>query len=187
MSVGELKVKDAMTKRIATINKSETVRAAAVCMKKWRVGSLIVVSDKTPVGIVTESDIIKKVVSNDLSAGNTVVSEIMSAPVKFIDPNERLSDAAKKMTTSRTRRMPVMEKGSLVGILTHTDIVRVSPALIDILSERIRMREGSRQLSGENNSGLCESCGNFSDNLVALDDEWVCDGCKEEKQAAQAQ
>lgn len=187
MGVGELKVKDAMTKRIATINKDETVRAAAVSMKKWRVGSLVVVSDKTPVGIVTESDIIKKVVSNGLTAGNIAVGEIMSKPVKFITPDERLSDAAKRMTTGRIRRMPVMDRGELVGILTHTDIVRVSPALIDILSERIRMRDEDRQFSGENNSGLCESCGNFSDNLVVLDDEWVCGDCKEEKQATQTQ
>ncbi len=185
MGVSELKVRDAMTKRIATIGKNETVQSAANLMKKWRVGSLIVVSGKTPAGIVTESDIIKKVVSSGLSAGQIEVGEIMSKPVKFIGPNDMLSDAAKKMTTGRIRRMPVMENGVLVGILTHTDIVRVSPALIDILSERIRMREGGRQLSGENNSGLCESCGNFSENLAALDDEWVCDDCREEKQAAQ--
>ncbi len=185
MSISELTVRDAMTKRIATVGETETVQSAAALMTKWRVGSLVVVRGKRPAGIVTESDMIKKVVSRDLSAGNIEVREVMSRPVKFTGPNERLSDAAKKMITSRVRRMPVVENGELIGILTHTDIVRVSPALIDILSERIRMREGGRQLSGENNSGLCESCGNFSENLAALDNEWVCDDCSEEKQAAQ--
>ena len=183
-TIQEMKVKDAMTKRIATIGTEETVQTAANMMKKWRVGSLIVTNGKNPIGILTESDIIKKVVSKDLSAGNVTVKEIMSTPLIFLSPEERLSDAAKKMISGKIRRVPVVKSGELIGMLTHTDIVRISPAAIDILSERIKMREGERVLSQGGAVGVCESCGNFSENLLQTDDEWACEDCNEEKKSA---
>ncbi|MBI4176935.1 MAG: CBS domain-containing protein [Candidatus Aenigmarchaeota archaeon] len=175
------KVKDAMTRRIATINENAAVQAAAELMKKRRVGSLIVVRSKNPVGIVTESDIIKKVVSRDLSAANVAVKEIMTAPLKHLDPEENLNEAVKKMTAAKIRRMPVVSKGEVVGILTHTDIVRVSPSMIDILSERAKMREAEPQLSVGTSIGTCESCNNYSEKLVPVDDEWLCEDCAQEK------
>ncbi|MBI4167829.1 MAG: CBS domain-containing protein [Candidatus Aenigmarchaeota archaeon] len=183
MSAEKMAVKDAMTRRIATISESASVQSAAELMKKWRVGSLIVIRGKNPAGIVTESDIIKKVVSSDLSAANIEVREIMTAPLKFLSPDENLNDAARKMIASKIRRMPVISKGEVVGILTHTDIVRVSPAMIDILSERAKMRESEPQLEIGSSVGLCESCGNYSEILTSTDDEWLCVDCKQEKSA----
>ncbi|MBI1972068.1 MAG: CBS domain-containing protein [Candidatus Aenigmarchaeota archaeon] len=178
-----MRVKDAMTRRIATIGESDSVQSAAELMKKWRVGSLIVVRGKNPTGIVTESDIIKKVVSRDLSAANIEVKEIMSSPMKFLSPEENLTDATRKMISAKIRRMPVISKGEVVGILTHTDIVRISPSMIDILSERARMRESEPQLSVGGSVGICESCGNYSESLAAADDEWLCEDCMQEKPA----
>ncbi len=183
MTTGKMTVKDAMTRRIATIGESASVQSAAELMKKWRVGSLIVVKGKNPAGIVTESDIIKKVVSSDLSAANVEVKEIMTSPLKFLSPEENLSDAARKMIANRIRRMPVVSKGEVVGILTHTDIVRMSPSMIDILSERAKMRESGPRLEIGSSVGLCESCGNYSESLTPTDDEWLCVDCKQEKAA----
>ncbi|MBI2085033.1 MAG: CBS domain-containing protein [Candidatus Aenigmarchaeota archaeon] len=177
----QMRVKDAMTRRIATIGENSTVQNAAGLMKKWRVGSLIVIRGKNPVGIITESDIIKGVVSRDLSAANVEVKEIMASPLKFLSPEENLNDASRKMITSRIRRMPVISKGEIVGILTHTDIVRVAPSLIDILSERAKMRESEPQLEIGHSVGLCESCNNYSERLTSVDDEWVCEDCNQEK------
>lgn len=178
-----MRVKDAMTRRIATVSENSTVQNAAELMKKWRVGSLIVIRGKNPVGIITESDIIKSVVSRDLSAANIEVREIMASPLKFLGPEENLNDASRKMIASRVRRMPVVSKGEIVGILTHTDIVRVSPSLIDILSERAKMRESEPQMETGHSVGLCESCNNYSENLTSVDDEWVCEDCNQEKTA----
>jgi len=183
IAVEDLKVKDAMTKRIATIGENETVQVAAKTMKQWRVGSLIITNGKNPIGILTESDIIKKVVSKGISAGDVNTKEIMSSPLMFLSPHERLSDAATKMSSGKIRRMPVIKDGEVIGILTHTDIVRMSPAAIDILSERIKMRTGERIFPSEGNTGVCESCGNYSEKLIQVDDEWVCEDCNEEKRS----
>lgn len=177
----KLKVKDAMTRRIATVSETASVQQAAELMKKWRVGSLIIVRGKNSAGIVTESDIIKKVVSKDLSAANIEVKEIMSSPLKFLSPEEDLNDATRKMITGRIRRMPVISKGEVVGILTHTDIVRVAPSLIDILSERVKMRETEPRPDVGISVGMCESCGNYSESLAIADTEWLCEDCKQEK------
>ncbi len=181
----QMKVKDAMTRRIVTTGGNASVQSAAELMKKWRVGSLIVIRGKNPVGIVTESDIIKKVVSRDLSAANIEVKEIMASPLKFLGPEENLNDASRKMIANRIRRMPVISKGEVVGILTHTDIVRVSPLLIDILYERAKMRESEPALNFGTSVGSCESCDNYSERLTQSDDEWVCDDCAREKSAEQ--
>ncbi|MBI3413308.1 MAG: CBS domain-containing protein, partial [Candidatus Aenigmarchaeota archaeon] len=171
------KVKDAMTRRIVTVGESASVQAAAELMKKRRVGSLIVMRGKNPVGIVTESDMIKKVVSRDLSAANLDVKEIMSKPLRYLSPEDNLNEAARKMIASKVRRLPVVKKGELIGILTHTDIARVAPSMVEILSERVGMREGQPQADIGTNTGTCESCSNYSENLTTIDDEWLCEDC----------
>lgn len=176
---GNIKVKDAMTKKVITIAEPASIQAAAIAMTQKRVGSLVVVRGKNPVGILTESDIIKKVVSRDLSAANSHVKEIMSRPLKYVSPDEDLGSVAKKMIANKIRRIVVMKRGELLGVITHTDIVRASPGMADVIVERLRMREGERPILQEDNTGTCESCGNISDDLQQVDDEWLCDECRE--------
>ncbi len=176
---GEIKVKDAMIRKVMTISESANAQAAARSMAENRVGSLVVVRGKNPVGMVTESDIIKKVVSKDRSAGNVSVREIMAKPVKYVSPDDDLESAIKKMIANKIRRIVVMKRGELLGILTHTDIVRASPGFVDVINERLRMRVGDRPVLQEDNTGTCESCGNISFDLQLVDDDWLCDECRE--------
>ncbi|MFH0889724.1 MAG: CBS domain-containing protein [Candidatus Aenigmatarchaeota archaeon] len=176
---GVIKVKDAMVKKIITIGESVNIQTAARAMTENRVGSLVVMRGKNPVGILTESDIIKKVVRRDLSAANAHVKEIMSHPLKYVGPDEDLGSVAKKMIANKIRRIIVMKRGELLGIITHTDIVRASPGMADVIGERLRMREGERPILQEDNTGTCESCGNISDDLQQAGDEWLCDECRE--------
>ena len=186
----ELKVKDAMTKKIITIKSDETVLEAAKAMETNRVGSLIVTTNEKPVGIITESDIIKKIVSKNILADNIKISDIASKPIIFSSPEERLSDAAAKMITNKVRRLAVIDNGELVGILTHTDIAQNMPSMVTLLSERVKMRRSDhtvidRYIIGPTMSGsvagLCEVCGNYSESLKVFDDEWLCGSCHKEK------
>jgi len=187
--VEDLKVRDAMTETIITVPKDETVLEAAKIMEKNHIGSLIVISGTSPIGILTESDVIKKVVSQNLSAADMKVNKVMSSPIIFSNPTEKLSDAAMKMIENRVRRLAVIERGDLVGIITHTDIARMMPSMITVLVEKVRMKgpdtpmvdRYSKKLAGGKLAGLCEACGNYSPYLNMFDEEWLCERCHKER------
>ncbi|MBI1972070.1 MAG: CBS domain-containing protein [Candidatus Aenigmarchaeota archaeon] len=188
--MGGTLVQDIMTKNVISVDESASVKTAADTMAKNRVGSLIVKSESGPVGIVTESDIIKKVVSRGADTKRTRVGEVMNTPVIFASPEQSVTDAASIMTANRVRRLPVIQNNKIVGIVTHTDIVRASPAMISLLEERLRMREVSAEIPTRESrirvgsmAGLCECCGKYSTGLEVFDEEWACENCSNEKRA----
>jgi CBS domain-containing protein len=117
------KVKDIMTKKVITIESTKTVSEAAIMMTEKDVSNLIVMDHNVPIGIVTERDIVRRVIAKDRQS-STKISEIMSTPLRVIDPDASLKDAARKMTRQRIRRLPVIRDNKLVGMLTSTDFAR---------------------------------------------------------------
>ncbi len=179
----DLRVKDAMVRSVIMIDSDDSVYTAAETMANNRVGCLVVTGSGKPVGIVTESDIVKKITSMDVRPKDAKISSIMSWPLVFASPDEKLSDAAARMIANRIRRMPVLKEGNIVGIITHTDIVRASPELHNLLSDRIAMRDyddlsrRETRVPPEKRAGMCVDCGNFSSTLVGLGDDWLCGSC----------
>ena len=117
------KVKEVMTKIVVTIEANKTVIEAATLMAKNDVGNLIIMNDNMPIGIVTERDFVRRV----LVTGNppkTKISEIMSTPLRVIDPEAPLKEAARRMVRKGIRRLPVIKDNKLVGIITATDFAR---------------------------------------------------------------
>ncbi|HDM66792.1 MAG TPA: CBS domain-containing protein, partial [Thermoplasmatales archaeon] len=96
-------VKEAMKMKPVTITPDTSVQEAAKLMRKHRIGSCIVVEDK-PIGIVTESDIVQKVVSLDKQASSVKVKEIMSSPLIIIDPYKSIEEAMRVMARCNIRR-----------------------------------------------------------------------------------
>jgi CBS domain-containing protein len=178
MATGIL-VKNIMTKSVVQVDYDKTVQEAAKIMVDHRVGSIIVVKDKNPIGIITETDINKKIVALGKDPKKLKVEEIMSSPIAFSDPNEDITLAVEKMKKHRIKRIPVVDNGKIVGIVTDTDIARASPDMLDILNFRLKMRAEEPSLEETSTSGLCESCGEYSDDLRLVDDEWVCENCRE--------
>jgi len=134
-----LLVRDIMTEWVATAGPERTVREAATIMVKGRTGSLVVVSGGRPVGIVTEGD-----VSRSLSTGanpdKVSVRKIMSKRLITVNPDRRVEEAAKLMTEKKVKKLPVVESGNLLGIVTQTDIVASSFELVTSLKEMVRAR-----------------------------------------------
>jgi CBS domain-containing protein len=124
------KVKDAMNKIVKTIEPSATMADAAKKMKKNRIGCLVVVDGNRPVGMITERDLAFKVIAEEKSL-QTRVEEVMSRDLKTIDKERTLKDAAKIMAAHLIRRLPVVEEGVLIGILTLDDIIRVEKIGVD--------------------------------------------------------
>jgi len=134
-------VKDAMIKKVIVTKPDATVREAAKIMTKYRIGSLLVVDDEKLVGIVTELDIIWKVVAGDLNPNTTLVKDIMTKKVIAIKSNRTLEDATHVMVEKKIKKLPVLEGKKLVGIITCTDLVSVQPKLIEALAKLMLFEE----------------------------------------------
>jgi len=116
-------VKDFMTKNVITIDASKTVIEAADLMSQNNVGDLVVMDKNTPVGIVTERDLVRRVLAERKSL-DIKVSEVMTTPLRVIDPEAPLKEAARRMVNKGIRRLPVIKDNKLVGIITATDFAR---------------------------------------------------------------
>jgi CBS domain-containing protein len=174
-------VHDAMTSTVITVDPKTTVKDAAVLMTRFKIGSLVIKSDTEPEGLITESDIIEKVVSKDIKASEITIGQIMTKNLIIIDPGSELNQAARVMAKNNIRRLPVVNNGSLVGILTSTDVLRVSPELTEILVENARMENQIDYNESENSvPGTCELCGNYVEYLDVFDGKYVCEECKED-------
>jgi CBS domain-containing protein len=117
------KVKDFMTKGVLTIDSQMTVIEAAELMSLKEVGDVVVTEGDMPRGIVTERDFVRRVIAKRRPL-DTKISYIMSTPLITIEPNASLNEAARKMINNRIRRLPVMEKHKLVGIIVVSDFAK---------------------------------------------------------------
>ncbi len=170
-------VAEVMSHHPVVVGPEATVAEAAVVMRDRDVGSILVIADSKPMGIVTEKDLVTKVVARDVLPSKVKVTEIMSSPVVSIDPLTEVTEAARKMASLHIRRLPVVKGGDLLGMLTEADILRIWPALIEVTRERARI---ASQPNGEEVEGYCEKCSLFAEDLVEVDGQLLCGGCREE-------
>ncbi len=177
-----IKVKDAMVTTVITARLTQTVQDAANIMKEKDVGSLIICEGKNPLGIVTREDIVNKVTSENKMASKVFLKEIMSMNLITCTPDDDISTVARTMSKYRYERLPVISMGKLVGIISAREIAKVAPAVIEIMTEHLRIEEPQTAPKEEEDTteGECELCGNYSDNLHKVNDRWVCDKCEEE-------
>ncbi len=169
-------VVEIMTATPLTISAEATVAEAAAIMRDKEVGSLVVIQDSRPTGIVTERDVVTKVAAEDRSSKKTKVQDIMSAPLVAVHPHQEVAEAAKVMAARGIRRLPVIREGKLVGMLTENDIIRVWPQLIEVTREWDRAGLESQFAKGV--EGHCESCGVYSTHLVWDRNLLVCPECR---------
>ncbi len=116
-------VKDIMIEEVLFTDVSSSINEVANLMSTKDVGSLVVIEDEKPIGIITERDILKKVVAKGLDPGETKVSEIMHTPLITIDSESSIFQAAELMNINKIRRLPVVKGEKIVGIITVFDIM----------------------------------------------------------------
>ena len=124
MTIDSVLVSSIMTKDVKTAGENQIIRAAAEMMDKAGIGSIVIVGNTgIPSGIITERDIVKIVSSQDVSFEQPL-STVMKTPVMTGDIMMSLKDALQTMQTRNIRRLPIMENGKMVGIVTDKDIFR---------------------------------------------------------------
>jgi len=183
-----LLVRDVMNENIMFVDESTTVDKIAEFMNRQYASCVIVKKRDSAVGIITDTDIIKKVVAKNLQPKNVKAKEIMSYPLIFVKPDDEIQVATTKMRMYNISRVVVIDDNkNLVGIVTADAIARTVPELIDILelkNEIAAKKEKVLKETPEEESlfGICDECGNTSDDLRYVDGKWLCESCREELQ-----
>ncbi len=177
----DIYVEEVMSRKPRIGTPDMSVRQAAQMMRNEDVGSLIIVDKNEAVGMLTERDLLEKIVSVGRSASRTKVRSVMSHPLVTVGPKETIINAARMMATLKLRRLPVVSRGKLIGILTEKDVLKLSPSLIELTREWSMLGvQGKKKGGSPSTSGYCENCGAFSSELIPNDSELLCSDCAEQ-------
>lgn len=174
-------VKDVMSSPVVTLNEKEPVTKIAQLMDKYDLGCIIVTGkDGKPLGIITERDLVRRVLAKNRPRYKLAAKNVMTAPLITIDPDETLSEASRRMSRLNVRRLGVMYKGRLVGIISSKDILAITPELIEIIQEKAKI-EGEtapEEVPQQPMAGYCDHCGQWSDTLEEVEGSFICEDCK---------
>ena len=136
---GIVLVRDIMSKDVKVVRPDSSAKEVVATMNKFDIGSIIVVQSDRPVGIITERDILRRIVEPCLAPETLRAREVMSSPVMTIDDTASIDEAANIMARKRIKRLLVMESNRrIAGIVTFTDIVTQVPNMLGILEELVR-------------------------------------------------
>lgn len=131
-----LKVENVMVADVVTVQAEATVREAVELMNKNEIGCLVVIDEEEkPVGIITERDLLKRVLAKRKDPVRTKVKDIMSKPLVTGTPHMDIEATVRLMFKHKIKKLPVVENGRLVGLVTLTDLVRFQPQIIRILKK----------------------------------------------------
>ena len=125
-----IRVGELISRRLIYIDSEDNVIKAAILMRENNISSLLVKHKGDFVSIVTEKDIINKVVAEELYPGDVKVGDIMSKDLFIVSKNESIEEAAKLMRKKGVRRLVVLEDERIVGIITETDIAKHLKAIV---------------------------------------------------------
>ena len=140
---GIVLVRDVMSKDVRVVRPDTSVKEVVATMNKFDIGSIVVVQGDRPVGIITERDILRRLVEPCLAPETLTARQIMTSPVLTISETANREETAKLMARKRVKKLPVINNGKLVGMITYTDIVAKVPTLLSILEELVRPQHRS--------------------------------------------
>jgi len=121
-----MEIRKIMVKKVKTVPMDTSVQKAVKIMNKNRINCLVVTYDERVAGIITERDLLERVLEKGRDPKAIKVSEIMTRQVLVGKPTMELVEASKFMFEKKVKKLPIMEKDRLVGIITLTDIARAT-------------------------------------------------------------
>jgi CBS domain-containing protein len=196
-AVERILVSEIMSRSVITAKENARVPEVASLMKEHNVGCIIITNDdKKPVGIVTEKDLVTRVVAEitdenlvakvlneTVELNKLVARDIMSSPLITVTADETINQAARKMRKHGIRRLCVMQEGNLLGIVSSKDILAVTPELLEILQAKVQILGSKEDATADVPSlaGYCDQCGNWSPSLKEVNSEFLCEECQTEQ------
>jgi CBS domain-containing protein len=177
-------VKEVMTSPVVTVEETASANKVAELMLDNKVGCVIVV-DKAgnAIGIVTERDLVVRVLAKNAASSSEKAKDFMTSPLITVEPEASVTDAARMMSKKDIRRLGVLYKSKLVGIVSSKDILDVMPELLEIMQEQTRIEGagGPEATEGAEEaplSGYCDRCGMYSENLQDSNGKYLCEDCR---------
>ena len=172
-------VRDIMNSPVISASPNDTIKDIAARMKEERIGSIIIMEKEETVGIVTDWDIVSNAVVKDVKPSLLKASEIMQK-LHTIEGEEGVTEAARMLRQHNIKRLGVVYKNKLVGIISASDVIAVTPDLVDVISEKAALVRGEIGRSAGNVSGYCDECGEWSDLLQYSEGTFTCEECRGE-------
>lgn len=176
-----VQVKDIMSSPVKTVLEHDSVEQAAKKMIANDLGSIIVTDAQgNPIGIITERDIVNRVVAENLVPRNVKAEAVMSRPVRITTPEVDIKEVAELMRDHNIRRLAIMDEGKMIGIVSSKDIVEITPALLELISEKTRITHQQLMSSRRifTSTGYCDHCRQWSDTLMEVSGNFVCEECQ---------
>lgn len=184
MSLGlttKMLVREAMSSPVIYVYDDSDIVDVAKLMKGQNVGAVIIYNkDDQPVGIVTERDIVTRVVAEGSTPNEIMVSEVMTSPLRMVEPEMNLMEALRLMDKHNIRRLGVTYKGNLVGVVSDRNIIRLVPTIVEIIQEKNEINSAPSG-GGPSIAGYCDRCEIYSNNLRLIDGEFLCEDCRVEE------
>ena len=176
-------VKDIMSSPVVTTDEEAPTNNIAKLMNENKLGCVIVANNNgKPLGIITERDLVVRVLAKNLKPETMKAKDVMTCPLATIEPDATVNDAARMMSRLDIRRLGVIYKGDLIGLVSSKDILGIMPELIEIIQERTKIEGGDESTEAEeaSQSGYCDRCGVFSENLKDANGQNLCEDCRVE-------
>jgi CBS domain-containing protein len=173
-------VRDVMNSPLVSGSMEDKISDLAKKMVEFKVGSVVIIDGDKVEGVVTDGDMVKKVVSRDLQPSVTKAKDVMSTPLYTIDAAKEVTEAARMMRKLGIKRLGVLHRNKVVGIISMSDVLSVTPELVDIVSEKARILTGESRRTPGFVSGYCDLCNQWSDYLVEMDGKYICEECRTE-------
>ena len=184
----EIAVAEVMNKTVIVMDINSDISSIAREMVSCEAGSVIITQNRKAIGIITERDLVRKIVAEDRRPSEVNASEIFSTPLITIEPEKSVLEASEIMLKANIKRLPVLEKDTIIGVISTTDILMVTPGLNTILKDLIDMNREAllsvpsvEEISGEFSTGVCESCETYSSDLKFIDGKYLCGKCQQEE------
>ena len=178
-------VKDVMSSPAITVEENAPANRVAELMDKHDVGCIIVTTkEEKPIGVITERDLVLRVLAKNVKPDTLKAEEVMTSPLITIEPDATITETARRMSRLNIRRLGVVYKGRLVGIISSKDVLGVMPELLETIQEKALI-EGENMAEEEHEesaplAGYCDHCGVWSDSLTEVNGENLCEDCKVE-------
>lgn len=179
-------VRDIMNSPVISASPGDSLRDVAKRMKDENIGSIVIMDkgkgDK-PVGLVTDYDIVVKGVALDAQPSKVRAKDVMQE-LHTIESEESITEAARLLRKHKLKRLGVVYKNRLVGIISASDVIAVTPDLVDVVSEKAALIRGELGRAAGKVSGYCDECGEWSDLLQYDEGAFICEVCRGEASEA---
>lgn len=174
-------VRDIMNSPVISALPHSTIEEVGSKMKDHKIGSIIIMENGKPLGIVTDWEIVSNIVTKDIKPSMLRASDIMQQ-LHTIEGEEGVTEAARLLRQHNIKRLGVVYKSKLVGIISASDVISVTPDLVDVISEKASLLRGEIGRGPGNISGYCDECGEWSDLLQYEGGSFTCEECRAEVQ-----